>query len=353
MGIFLENLEIFPEILYNEQIERWFSVAKKSEIPQFDGKSSEKQEYFDYDGFWKDLIERFFYLLLKRVLPELYERADTGRQPRPLDKEFRDILNTGTPGIHQSPHFADYVLEVPLKNGGATWILLHVEIQGSGGKEELQVRMYHYQCLIFAHYRREPVALAIITDKRPKGEASFYSYSDCGTEVLYRYNKFVLADLDDDELLKSENPVDLVFYAAKRAASCKEELQKYHYLRIVLRLLAERGWSTEDKRDLMLFAERILNLKDEDLIRQYTQYQKELDKEGKIVYVSLLEREMRQELTEEMRQEISREISQEYLEKGHQKALVAARKMLERRMSVDVIADFTELPEDEIRGLIN
>jgi hypothetical protein len=327
-------------------------VAKKSEAPQSGNGNSEKREFFDYDGFWKDLIERFFYLLLKRVLPELYEQADTSRPPRFLDKEFRDILNIGDPKIHRSPHFADYVLEVPLKNGDLTWILLHLEIQGRGGGE-LNVRMYHYQCLIFAHFQREPVALAIITNKRPKGEASFYSYSKFGTKVDYKYNDFVLLDLDDDELLKSENPVDIVFYAAKHALFCKEELQKYQYLRIVLKLLAERGWSTEDKRDLVLFVERIINLKDKNLIREYTQYQKELSKEGKIMYVSLLEREMREEMRQEITQEMRQEITQEYQEKERQKALTTARKMLARRMPVDVIADLTELPEDEIRGLMN
>jgi hypothetical protein len=336
-GVAFENPAIFIEVRYNE-VGRWFFVAKRNGTPKAEKGDSEKQAHFDYDGFWKDLIKRFFYLLLKRALPELYERANVGKRPRFLDKEFRDILNTGDPEIHTSPHFADFVLEVPLKNGKAEWVLLHIEAQGPKGGN-LAVRMHHYECLIYAHYLREPIALAIVTDTRPKKEASFYAYSACGTELIYRYNNLVLRELDDGELLESENPIDLVFYAAKCALDCKEEeLQKYHYLRKVTGLLAERGWSMEDKRDLMLFAERIINLEDKKLVRQYVEYQKELNEEGKIVYVSLLEREIRQE----------------YLEKGErQKALTTARKMLARRMPVDVIADLTELPEDEIRGLMN
>ena len=49
-------------------------------------------EHFDYDGFWKDLIERFFGLFLSRALPELYADADLSQDPRFLDKEFRDLL---------------------------------------------------------------------------------------------------------------------------------------------------------------------------------------------------------------------------------------------------------------------
>jgi hypothetical protein len=35
-------------------------------------------------------------------LPELYDDADTGTEPRFLDKEFRDILNTADPEIRTS-----------------------------------------------------------------------------------------------------------------------------------------------------------------------------------------------------------------------------------------------------------
>jgi hypothetical protein len=77
-----------------------------------------RNDRFDADGFWKDIIDRFFYNLLKRAQPELYSEADISVKPRSLEKEFRDILNTGDPEIRRSAHFADYVLEVPLKNRG-------------------------------------------------------------------------------------------------------------------------------------------------------------------------------------------------------------------------------------------
>ena len=126
------------------------------------GDSPDKQGNFDHDGFWKDLIKRFFPSLLKFALPELYEKADLTKEPRFLDKEFTDILNTGDREIHTSPHFADLVLEIPMKNWGVEWVLFHFEAQGPWGGN-LAERMNHYRCLIYAHYRKEPVALAIIT----------------------------------------------------------------------------------------------------------------------------------------------------------------------------------------------
>ncbi|MDR2175811.1 MAG: hypothetical protein LBO82_07715, partial [Synergistaceae bacterium] len=231
-------------------------------------KNFSQKKNFSHDSFWKDLIERFFYNLLKRALPELYEDADKEAAPRFLDKEFRDVLNTANPEIYNSPHFADFVLEVPLKNGDEEWVILHIEAQGRQGGD-LAARMYTYKSLIFAHYQKEPVALAIITDRRPANEPAYYSRKRYGTSTDYRYNSLVLMDLDDDELLASENPIDLVLYAAKLALRTKKELQKFNFLRKAVELLDERGWSAEEKRDLLLFIERIVNMKDEMLITQY------------------------------------------------------------------------------------
>ena len=155
--------------------------------------AQQNQDRFDHDGLWKDLIDRFFWYLLEMVLPELYKDADTNKNYTFLDKEFRDVLNTADPQIHTSPHFADYVIDVPLKNGASEVVILHVEVQGQGGGD-LSVRMYHYKCLIFAHYGRDPIALAIITDKRPENETPHYSCSRYGTKSFYGYNRLVLAD---------------------------------------------------------------------------------------------------------------------------------------------------------------
>ena len=292
----------------------------------------DKQGNFDHDGFWKDMIDRYLYPLLKRAVPELYEKADITKEARFLDKEFRDILNTGDPKIHVSPHFADYVLEVPLKKKGVKWILLHIEQQGAGGRN-LAERMNHYRCLIYAHYHKEPVALAIITSGRRKNER-FYSHSHFGTEIIYRYNNLVLGELDDSMLLASDNPVDLVLYAAKCALRAKKEIQKFKYLRTLTELLTERGWSRNEKRDLMLFIIRIINLKDETLQRQYWEYRQQLNKEGKFMYEPFLK-----QVEERMAEQRGKE--------------EMARNLLTIGISPDIIAQSAGLPIEHVRMLMN
>ena len=302
---------------------------------------TDKRKNFDHDAFWKDFIDRFFYSLLKRAVPELYEKADTEIKPRPLDNKFTDVLKSGDPDIRASSHFADFVLEVPLKDGNETWILFHIESQGRGGGN-LAERMNHYRCLIYAHYRREPVALAIIAGGRRKKER-FYSHSNFGTEIIYRYNNLVLAELDDEELLSSDNPTDLALYAAKCALKAKHEIQKYKYLRTLIELLAERGWSNEDKDDLLFFLERVIDLRDRELENKYSEYRDQLSKEGKIVYIRPGERE-----------EI-REIEQRSMAKGMAKGKedVARNLLIRGDYSLEEISEIAGLPVEQIRKLIN
>ena len=201
--------------------------------------------------------------------------------------------------------------------------------------------MFYYCCLIYAHYRRNPAALAIVTGGHRK-EERFYSHSHFGTENIYRYNNLVLADLDDGKLQASDNPMDLALYAAKCALRAKEEIQKYKYLRTLLDLLAERGWSSEDKRDLLLFLERVIDLRDEELEKQYTEYRNQLSKEGKIVYIPLGEREL------------AEEIKQRGMAEGKRQATFEiAKNFLANGVSPDVIAKSTGLPVEQIRNLIN
>ena len=300
-------------------------------------KTGEQPDNFDHDSFWKDLIDRFSYPLLKRAVPELYEKVDIKKKHRLLDKEFRDILSMGEGKNRKSPHFADYVLEVPLKDGDDEYVFFHIEAQKGSGGGNLAERMNFYRCLIYGRYRKEPVAAAIIVGSRRKKER-FYSHYHYGTEIIYRYTNVVLAELDDGELQASDNPIDLALYAAKCSLKAKEEIQKYKYLRTLLELLGERGWSRDDKKDLLLFLERIIDLRDKELEKKYVEYRDHLSKEGKIVYIPLGEREL------------AEEIKQRGMEEKTEKMV---KSLLADGVSPDIIAKSAEWPVERIRKLIN
>lgn len=116
--------------------------------------------------------------------------------------------------------------------------------------------------------------------------------------------------------------------------------------------LGDRGWNHDDKHRLLLFIEKIINLHDTELILDIVKYQEELEKEGRIMYVSLAERVYRDRGLREGRQEGIQEGRQEGLEKGKLEGkLEIARKMKAMNLPLDVIAKATDLSEAEINQL--
>ena len=253
---------------------------------------SKQSERFDFDGFWKDLIERFWRELLKSVLPTLYAVADLTKEPVFLDKELRDVMPL--PDEQNAARFVDALLKIPLKGGGEAWVLLHIEVQGPGG-ENLTSRMFGYLCLIYGHYGKLPVALAILTAPRNNETTGVFEAAQHGTAIRYQFNTLELDKLDDGKLLASDNPFDLALYAARRAKQSRnDERMKFRYLRELRGVLGQKGWSGKDVRDLLIFIERIINLKDLNLRKEYTVYTKEME-EKQMAYESWIEKHFRDE----------------------------------------------------------
>ena len=304
----------------------------------------EGQERVEHDSLWKDIVQRFFYPMLQRAIPALYNDADREKEPQFLDKELRKIAYA-LPG---GAHVADFLVEVPLKNGSNEWVLLHAEVQAKGG-DSLPFRMFHYKSLIFARYKRESVALALLTDKRPKNEPESYKSSLYNTVTTYAYNRLAVPELDEAELLQTNNPFDLALCAACRALkSKKDERQKHRYLKELLGLLGDRGWNHDDKHRLLLFIEQIINLRDRELVLDIVKYEEELEREGKIMYVSLAEKVSLEKGFAVGKQEGKLEGR---LEGKLEMAQQTVRSMKALGLPRDVIVKVTGLSEDEIERL--
>ena len=260
----------------------------------------------DKDGIWKDAIKQYLPLLLKRMMPELYEDVDFSQDVTYLDKELRDTIQVTLSEEHNAAKFIDTLIQVPLKTGKTQWVLLHIEVQGEGG-DDISFRMILYCSLIFAHYRRMPVALAILTDKRPSKETpGIYEFNEYGTELIYKYNLFEVYKQRDEELLDSDNPFDSFIYAAKKYSKyMKEDAQKekLEYLLKITRNLYGRGLNEHDRRRILVFISRLINLKDAGLRKQYFEELKELEGESNMRELTWLEEHFRDEVLNRGRSE--------------------------------------------------
>ena len=240
---------------------------------------TKEKERADYDGLWKDAIERFLPQLLERVLPDLYADIDFSVKPEFLSQELRDSVQRH----NNAAVYVDELIKLALKDGDSAWILLHIEVQGPGG-DAISGRMLHYMTLIYAHHRVMPVALAILTSRRPLEVINEYSVENhYGTKLSYKYNCFEVYGQNDEEMLQSNNPFDLIFYAVKNTSKTSQK-KKYALLLNITRMLAKKGWNEDDRRDLFSFIVRIVNLTDTELQQKFIEEVKE-DKMAELTFV--------------------------------------------------------------------
>lgn len=59
------------------------------------------------DGIWKDAVEQYLPLILKRMMPELYDDVDFSQNFTFLDKELRDTIQVSLSDEHHSAKFVD------------------------------------------------------------------------------------------------------------------------------------------------------------------------------------------------------------------------------------------------------
>ena len=226
------------------------------------------------------------------MIPELYNDVDFSQEIKFLDKELRDTMQVSFREEHNSAKFVDTLVQVPLKSGKNQWVLLHIEVQGKGG-EDISLRMILYCCLIFAHYKRMPVALAILTDKRPLNEIpGKFKFSEYGTELIYKYNLFEVYDQSDEKLLNSDNPFDSFIYAAKKYSDYmddEEQKVKLEYLLKITRNLYDRGLNEKERAGIIVLISRLINLENEELRKQYLNELKNLEGENNMVEMNWIQ----------------------------------------------------------------
>ncbi|MBQ3763359.1 MAG: hypothetical protein II869_00080, partial [Synergistaceae bacterium] len=119
----------------------------------------ENDSPYDFDGIWKEFVREYWLSILHDIVPDMYEAVDVERGAEFLDKELHEIsqeLDGGSESV--SKWYVDNLLKVWLKDGREEWVLLHIEVQGKGGKM-ISLRMFRYSCLIFLRYGKHPAAL--------------------------------------------------------------------------------------------------------------------------------------------------------------------------------------------------
>ena len=249
------------------------------------------------DLLWKDLLARFFVPMLHSLLPDLARDIDEKRDVVFLDKELRRLARFTRQhegGEPDENRFVDLLAQIPLLSGEEPWILLHAEVQGRGGNEDFPLRMHRYRGLLEGRYRHPVIALALLIEPLSKAQSrGSYRWERYGTKVSYEFPVFRIYEGNEEALKASENPFDWAHLAGLRAWKSRgNEARKLDYLKEMLGLLEDRGWSHADKAQLLVFMEGVIHLTEDASSREYEDWENALEeaREAGRMYVSIMER---------------------------------------------------------------
>lgn len=307
-------------------------------------------ESHQLDVAWKEAITEFIVPLLESVLPGIAAARDTSRAIRFLDKKLHELALTRKHGKGKKPQHleVDILVELPLCGVPDIWLLLHIEVQGAGGKKDINERMYEYHQMIEAKYRKRVEGLLIATEPlKVSGELGKYEWHGFATNVLYEFKVIKTYEQDESKLIASNNPFDLMQLAALRAWKArKDEREKLEYAKEFVRLLRERKFDERTIALLMVFMEHITRMHEDSTEVEYANYVTEIEEKGE-VSMPLLSIVQKHALAREHQQGVEKGI-EKGIEKG--KAETAAR-LKQLGVELEKIVQATGLTRKQVEKL--
>jgi hypothetical protein len=158
------------------------------------------------DMLWKSVLEDVFDDFLRFFFSNADQLFNIGKEFEFLDKELGDLIPAED--MKSSKHI-DKLIKIFTRRRKEPRILIHVEIQGyrDNGFEE---RMFTYFYRIRDRLRLRVIPIAILTDRSRGFRPEVYIYDCFGGSVQYKFNIYKIADQQEADLLKNDNPFSVV-----------------------------------------------------------------------------------------------------------------------------------------------
>ncbi len=164
----------------------------------------------DYDGPWKEAIERHFADFLLFFFPSAHAQIDWSQPLVFLDQVLRAAIRDTEIG----KRIVDKLARVTRRGGEEEWIYLHLEVQGQLDASFAE-RMFVCHSRLFDRYRKPIASLAVLADERPNWRPDSYSHEALDCRIEMRYPTVKLLDWVGSEarLEDSTNPFSVVTLA--------------------------------------------------------------------------------------------------------------------------------------------
>ncbi|MBB5438575.1 putative transposase/invertase (TIGR01784 family) [Pedobacter sp. AK017] len=323
------------------------TITAQQKIKTSDDKkeSQEKKAPARDDELWKGILDDTFEYFLRFFFPNAEELFDFKKKFVFLDKEFNRLFppEENSAGVR----FVDKLVKVHLKNGGAKFILVHVEVQGSKGHEELSKRMFRYFYRAKDKHNVSIAAFAVLIDHVKSYHPKIYKEEYLGTKLSYEFNTYKILDQDETKLRADPNPFAVVVLTVLMALKNKKikDDQLKEIKMDLTRELIKRKVSKVKHDKIMAFLAYYVNFEKQEMMRIFEKEVQQLTGRTTPMGVKeiLLERRKKEgiEIGIEQGEAIGR----------HAEALEIAREMKKDKFPIEKIAKLTKLPVEEIQAL--
>lgn len=287
------------------------------------------------DTLWKALIEELVEDFLYFFFPTYMDQIDLRRGVVFLDKDLERIM----PEADTRRRHADKLFKVWLNDGEEHWFLAHVEVQGYPDAD-FAFRMFQYYYRILDRYNKPVTAIALYTDTNRAYHATAYRTSFMGTELIYRFQSFILADKTPEDLRASGNPFGLALETAYRALDprLKEDNQLMISKLELMRHLLSRGLDKAKIRQLYNF------------INMYVSFQ---NSENKLKFENEVRKITKSREPMGLEEAILKEVLEQGIEQGvERKAHTVVIRAHEKGLSMVDIAEIAGLTVEEVASII-
>ncbi|MFE8032988.1 DUF4351 domain-containing protein [Thiohalocapsa marina] len=206
-----------------------------------------------------EALERYFPDFLALLFPAIHAEIDWSVPYRSLDSELQQITGDADSGRR----YADKLLDVRTRDGHATWVLVHVEVQGEA-QTPFAERMFQYNYRIRDRYGRSVVSLAVLSDSNRRFRPQRFEEARWGCRIVFEFPRVKLLDYAEPErwaeLEASDNVFALVVMAQIRAKVTMdaETLKRWKFR--LIRMMYERGYERALILDLFRLIDWMIRL---------------------------------------------------------------------------------------------
>ncbi|SDK41422.1 conserved hypothetical protein (putative transposase or invertase) [Pedobacter sp. ok626] len=300
------------------------------------------------DELWKGILADVFEDFLRFFFPDADDLFDFKKKFVFLDKEFNRLFppEEGSAGVR----FVDKLVKVYLKDGGSKFILIHVEIQGSKGHEELSSRMFRYFYRAKDKHNVSITAFAILIDDVKSYHPKVYNEEYLGTKLNYEFNTYKLLDQDEEKLRANPNPfavVALTVLMALKNKKINDEGLKNIKMDLTRELIKRKLTKVKHEK-IMAFLAYYVNFENPEMMIKFEEEVRKLT--GKTAPMGVKEILLERRLKEGIEKGRQLERAKALEEKKEEKKAVA-RNCKNEGVDFNAIVKITGLSLEEIKSL--